>query len=276
MPDYTQKKTETISESLRQNLKISGSAAKKLIDTKNVFVNNKRIWIAGYKLRAGDKIETPEITMPKNKTATPLKNIKLVYEDTFFVVAVKPTGINSNLAHSLESLLKRQLHCPTLQAIHRLDKETSGLLLLAKNNDCFEKFKVLFKKRVVKKIYFALAAGEITKNNFIVDSPVDNKPALSKFNVLKKNRLATFLKTELLTGRKHQIRVHLKEQGYPLLGDTVYFNKVEEPLFKKIPRQMLHAGEIQFQHPYTGKELVFSAPLPEDFKKTLRLLKLAG
>ncbi len=276
MPHYTQRKTETLNESLRQNLGLSGSAAKKLIDTKNVFVNNKRVWIASYKLRSGDKIETPEITASQKKANSPTTKIKIVYADEFFVAAVKPAGINSNLANSLETLLKKQLNCPALQAIHRLDKETSGLLLLAKNKECFEKFKTLFKERAIKKIYFALAAGAFSKNNFIVDSPVDNKPALSKFTVLKKNNLATFLKIELLTGRKHQIRIHLKEQGHPLVGDTAYFNKVDQPLFKQIPRQMLHAGELHFNHPYTGKELFFTEPLPEDFRKTLRLLKLAG
>lgn len=273
MTHYTQKKAETLSASLRQNLALSGSAAKKLLDTKNVFVNNKRVWIARYQLRVGDKVETPEISATQEQ---PDKKIKIVYEDEFLLVADKPAGINTNEKNSLELVLKKQLDCRTLQAIHRLDKETSGLVLFAKSQECFEKFKIIFKEQTVKKIYFALAAGNIKENNFVATSPVDNKPATSKFVVLQKNQLATFLKVDLLTGRKHQIRVHLKERGHPLIGDTTYFNKVEQPLFKQFTRQLLHASELKIKHPYTQKELFLTTPLPADFRKALKLLKLVS
>lgn len=173
--------------------------------------------------------------------------------------------------------------------VHRLDKDTSGVLILVKNNFTFNYFKNLFKTRKIKKKYIALVKGEIKKQDGIIDLPLirskkspikrkvvikkdKGKIALTKYKVLRPYKGHTLLEIFPQTGRTHQIRVHLAAIGFPVVGDKLYGYKKKDRNLINISRQFLHAQEISFVLP-SGELIKTEAPLPEDLKKILRQLK---
>ncbi len=248
---------------LAQSLSISKSKAKELIDAKLVFVNNKRIWIATHKLSPGD-----EVNVDAPDTAGKTDKIGILYEDDNVIAINKPSGIVSDRAgDSCESLLKKQLNNPKICAIHRLDKETTGVMLLAKSYQVFEAFKAMWQEKEVNKFYYAISTGEAPFKNKTVNEPVDNRSAISHVELIAKSYGLSFFCVKMETGRKHQIRVHLKSLGHPVLGDKEYGpNIIEGEWRKKIKRQMLHAREISYTDPITGKKTKVVAPFPQDFK----------
>lgn len=172
--------------------------------------------------------------------------------------------------------------------VHRLDKETSGVLILAKNNSTFDYLKSLFKERQVKKKYIALVKGEIKKQQGIIDLPLirskkspikrkvvikrdKGKTALTEYKVLKRYQGYTLLEIFPKTGRTHQIRVHLASIGFPVVGDKIY-GKLKKPEKLNLSHHFLHAQEISFISPF-GKLLKIQASLPEDLNKILRQLE---
>jgi 23S rRNA pseudouridine1911/1915/1917 synthase len=247
---------------LAQSLSISKSKAKELIDTKQVFVNNKRVWIATYELKSGDTIsvDIPAATVKDDK-------IKILYEDDNILAADKPpTMVTDKAGDSLESLLRKQLNNPKIVAIHRLDKETSGVNLFAKAYKVFEAYKDMWAEKEVEKVYYAVATGEAPFKQETVSDPIEKKSAVSHVSVEAKGAGLTVFKVNMETGRKHQIRVHLKYLGFPVLGDKTYGPNVLLGEWKKnIKRQMLHAREIRFLDPINGKNVKIISPLPQDF-----------
>jgi len=172
--------------------------------------------------------------------------------------------------------------------VHRLDKETSGVLILAKNNLIFNYFKNLFKARKVKKEYIALVKGETRKQEGIIDLPLtrskkspikrkvaikkdEGRIALTRYKVLRLYNGYTLLEIFPQTGRTHQIRVHLASIGFPVVGDKMY-GKAKKLNKLNLPRHFLHAHTISFVLP-SGKSIKIQAPLPEDLKKILQQLK---
>ena len=167
--------------------------------------------------------------------------------------------------------------------VHRLDKDTSGLIIIAKNDKAHINVSEQIQKRSVKKIYTALVKGVIQEDSATINMPIarsdidrkkmavrkDGKEAITHIKVIKRYQNYTLIKVKIDTGRTHQIRVHMAEIGYPVVGDEVYSNGKNE---FNIHGQMLHSTSLDFTHPTTGKKLHFEAPLPKYFEEVLKKL----
>ncbi|MCX6996269.1 MAG: RNA pseudouridine synthase [Kiritimatiellaeota bacterium] len=175
----------------------------------------------------------------------------------------------------MESALRAQGGLPALAAVHRLDRDTSGCLLFAKNARALAAAIALFGGRAVTKVYHALAAGRLPDGLREIKVPVDGQPALTRVERLDVNPRASHLKLNIETGRTHQIRKHLLAVHHPVLGDKAYGGRFQPPgLQQEIPRQMLHASVLAFTQPLTGAPVRCKAALPEDFRACLRALRL--
>lgn len=242
----------------------SVKSLKKLIDHKCCRVGNKIERFATRKLKAGDRI-----TLEILEQASPLS---ILYEDEALLICDKPTGVVSDLAALMRRLPKKQ----GLILVHRLDKETSGVLILAKTKSVYDAMVSLFEQKKVKKTYLALIKGKPENQEGSIQRPISLKKKMggqSLYTVAEKGKEALTLWRYLtgalgisllmcfpITGRTHQIRVHLQSIGYPILGDALY-GTVEN-----YPRLLLHAYKISFPHPKTHRTITVTAPLPEIFK----------
>lgn len=224
----------------------------------------------------------------------------MVFEDEHILVLEKPAGMVVNRAESVkgetvQEWIARNFQFPISNdqlfrngIVHRLDKETSGLLLIAKTQEAFENLQRQFKERKVEKKYLALVSGKVTPEVGEITAPVGRLPwHREKFGVFPGGREAqtkyrvvnyyalnanpyTLLQLSPATGRTHQIRVHLKYLGYPVVGDPVYAGRKKARQQRKwCPRMFLHAQQIKFKHPITGEEMSFESQLPEELKKCL-------
>ena len=276
--------------------KLSRTMIQKLIEDGDVLVNGdvKKI---SYKVQAGDIIEV-NISEPKETgikaQAIPLE---IVYEDNDIIVVNKPKGMvvhpaNGNpdgtLVNAIMAKCKGSLSGiggeirPGI--VHRLDKDTSGLLIVAKNDQAHINMSKQIKDRKVKKIYIALVKGSIAEDEATINMPIgrstkdrkkmavrkDGKEAITHFKILKRYDKYTLLEIKIDTGRTHQIRVHMAEIGHPVVGDSVYSNGKNE---FGVEGQMLHAKSLDFKHPITQKQMHLEAELPEYFKEVLRELE---
>lgn len=270
----------------------SRSQIKQLLDGGNITVNGKTEK-ANYKVKSGDVIRLEE---PETKTLELRpENIPLdiVYEDDDVIVVNKPQGMVVHPApgHDEHTLVNALLyHCPlsTINGtfrpgiVHRIDKDTSGLLMVAKNDKAHRSLAKQLKDKTNIREYVALVHGRIAEDEGTINAPIgrslkdrkkqavvkDGRNAVTHFEVLKRYRDYTFVKCILETGRTHQIRVHMKYIGHPLVGDPLYGPKKTI----KGNGQFLHAGKLGFVHPTTGKLLVFEAPLPKIFQECLEKL----
>ena len=268
---------------------ITRSQLKNLINDGHVTVNGQAVK-PKYKVQAGDKISLvkPE---PQSLELTP-ENIPLdiVYEDDDVIVVNKPQGMVVHPApgHPDHTLVNALLYHSPLSTIngtfrpgivHRIDKDTSGLLMVAKNDLAHQSLAEQLRNKTNKREYLALVYGQIKEDEGTIDAPLGRNPqdrkkqavvkdgrhAVTHFKVVKRYDNFTLVKCILETGRTHQIRVHMKYIGHPLVGDPLYGPR------KVIGKngQFLHAALLGFKHPRTGKEMVFEAPLPENFQKML-------
>ena len=268
---------------------ITRSQLKNLINDGHVTVNGQPVK-PKYKVQAGDKISLvkPE---PQSLELTP-ENIPLdiVYEDDDMIVVNKPQGMVVHPApgHPDHTLVNALLYHSPLSTIngtfrpgivHRIDKDTSGLLMVAKNDLAHQSLAEQLRNKTNKREYLALVYGQIKEDEGTIDAPLGRNPqdrkkqavvkggrhAVTHFKVIKRYDNFTLVKCILETGRTHQIRVHMKYIGHPLVGDPLYGPR------KVIGKdgQFLHAALLGFKHPRTGKEMVFEAPLPENFQKML-------
>lgn len=270
----------------------SRSQIKQLIDGGNITVNGKTEK-AKYKVKSGDVIRLEE---PETKTLELRpENIPLdiVYEDDDVIVINKPQGMVVHPApgHDDHTLVNALLyHCPlsTINGtfrpgiVHRIDKDTSGLLMVAKNDKAHRFLAEQLKDKTNIREYVALVHGRIAEDEGTINAPIgrslkdrkkqavvkDGRNAVTHFEVLKRYRDYTLVKCILETGRTHQIRVHMKYIGHPLVGDPLYGPKKTI----KGNGQFLHAGNLGFVHPTTGKLLIFEAPLPKIFQECLEKL----
>ena len=274
---------------------LTRTAAAKLIEQEKVIVNGKIVG-KNYKLKSGDKISL-EIPDPVPYEAKP-ENIPLeiVYEDNDLLVVNKPKGMvvhpaNGNpdgtLVNAILSICKNSLSGiggelrPGI--VHRLDKDTSGLIIVAKNDKAHINMSEQIKERNVKKTYIALVRGNVPEEEATINMPIgrstkdrkkmavtkNGKQAITHFKVLKRYSKYTLLEIKIETGRTHQIRVHMAEIGYPVVGDAVYSNGKNE---FGIEGQMLHAYKLEFMHPITNKHMELTAPLPQYFEEILKKL----
>ena len=284
---------------ISQNIDISRSMVQKLLDEEKITVNDK-IQKASYKVQAFDKIQI-NIESPKEVKIEPQDiPLDIIYEDNDILVVNKQKGlvvhpangnpdgtlVNAIMAHCKDSLsgIGGELR-PGI--VHRLDKDTSGLLIIAKNDKAHIQVSKQIKNREVKKTYIALVRGTIAEDEATINMPIgrstkdrkkmavtkNGKEAVTHFKVL--NRYTTnkgnytLLEIKIDTGRTHQIRVHMAEIGHPVIGDSVYSNGKNE---FGVEGQCLHAKRLEFLHPITGKEIKLEAPLPEYFQNIINSL----
>lgn len=249
-----------------------------------------------YKLSAGDvvEMEVPE-TEETHVEPEPIP-LDIVYEDGNVVVVNKPRGMVVHPApgHRSGTLVNALLHhCRDLSGIggerrpgivHRIDKDTSGLIMAAKNDRAHQSLSRQLKDHSVERIYRAVVHGVPVHDSGTIDAPIgrhptdrkkftvtdkNGKPAVTHFAVLERFREAALLELKLETGRTHQIRVHMQFIGHPLVGDPVYSRNRRALL----EGQALHAAVLGFRHPETGEKLRFEAPLPEDIEHLLRYFR---
>ena len=275
---------------------ITRTSAQRLIEDGNILVNGKNAKVS-YKIQENDKISV-EIPEPK-QIELKAQNIpiEIIYEDSDIIVVNKPKGMvvhpaNGNpdgtLVNVIMAICKDSLSViggeirPGI--VHRIDKDTSGLLIVAKNDNAHVKMSEQIKNHEVKKTYIALVRGVFKENEATIDMPIgrstsdrkkmavnkNGKNAITHIKVLKRFDKYTLLKVNIETGRTHQIRVHLSHIGYPIVGDYTYSNGKNE--FDVIG-QCLHAQKLEFKHPITQKDMCLEAELPQYFKDILDKLK---
>ena len=266
-----------------------------LIEKEKVKVNNV-IKKSNYKLKENDHI-TVEIPEPIELNAKPEDiPIDILYEDSDVIVINKPQGMvvhpaSGNLTGTLVNALL--YHCTDLSGIngvtrpgivHRIDKDTSGVLVVAKNDNSHNKLAEQFKAHSVTRIYVALTENIIKKDEDTVDAPLgrhpnlkikmavvkDGKRAVTYYKVVERFKANTLIECKLETGRTHQIRVHLAYKGFPLVGDPVYGFKKQR---FNLNGQMLHAKKLGFIHPTTNEYMEFETPLPMYFERIISVLR---
>lgn len=281
---------------MEKNPDFSRSRLQALIAEGMIFLKGKKVK-SNYRVKKGDQIFM-EVPPPRKVTVEP-ENIPLpiLYQDQDIVVVNKPVGmvVHPAAGHYQGTLVNALLfHCRDLSGVggelrpgivHRLDKDTSGILVAAKNDSAHHSLAHQLKKRSVKREYQALVHGRIKENRATVDAPIGRhhkdrkkmavtkgrtREAVTHFEVLERFDRYTYLRLKLETGRTHQIRVHMAYIGYPLLGDVQY-----GPLKNEFNQagQALHAGTLGFIHPRSGNYMEFFAPLPEHFKRILSALR---
>lgn len=283
---------------------LSRSAVQRLLTAGEVRLNNRLVG-ASTRVRLGDEVV---VRIPAPQTTDLVAEdipLDIVYEDSDLVVVNKPAGVvvHPGAGHTRGTLVNAILaHCPDLQGVggvlrpgivHRLDRDTSGLIVIAKHELALRGLQRQFKQRSVRKYYTALVCGHLRQPSGIVEAPIgrhrvhrkrmavrgDGKPARTRWRVLQylrdeEGHCLTLIDVQLLTGRTHQIRVHMAWMGYPLAGDPLYGTQAT---VRFAPRQFLHARELFFDHPVTGECLHFHAELPIDLKSVLaRLIPVNG
>ncbi|ACL05060.1 pseudouridine synthase, RluA family [Desulfatibacillum aliphaticivorans] len=287
---------------------LSRNACARLIRQGLVTVD-KSVKKPSYVLKPGEMVS---VTVPEPETADIVAqdmDLAILYEDRDIVAVNKPPGMVVHPApgHSSNTLVNALLaHCKDLSGIggvqrpgivHRLDKETSGVILAAKNDAAHAGLSEQLAQRRVEKFYLALAHGVIKEDTGVIDLPLARHPsdrkrmhvstpakgreALSLWTVKERFLDATYVKVQIKTGRTHQIRVHLAALHHPVIGDTVYGGRKKRgrlpaSVLGKAPppeRQMLHAHIVSFTHPVTGEKLTLTAPLPQDMAQLLEALR---
>lgn len=287
---------ERIDSYLRRKTELSRSRVSELILGGALTVNDREQLKPSLKVDAG---QTVRLRIPETQPVDIVpQNIPLdiLYQDSDIVVINKPCGMVVHPAAGNEdgTLVNALLyHIHDLSGIggemrpgivHRLDKDTSGLILIAKNDRAHTSMSEQFKGRTMEKHYRAVAFGHFLQDEGLIDAPIarhpvdrkkmavvqGGKPSQTEWRVLERFRSSTYLDVHLLTGRTHQIRVHMQSIGHPLLGDQIYAPNIKSGV--NIPRLMLHAYSLAFTHPTTGERMQLSAPIPEQFTRTLEKL----
>ena len=263
---------EDLQDFLASQLFLSRNKAKALVDSRNVTVNGRRVWMARHALRQGDVVEllTPDIPAARVRTVT------VLHEDESIVIANKPAGVLSNGPASAEADLRSRRAEPGLQAAHRLDRDTSGCLLFARSPAVFDQLVARFRNHEVIKDYHVIVAGSLMTEDRTLEGDIDGLTAVTHIRTLDANRQASHLIARIETGRTHQIRRHLADIRHPVLGDRQYgaAPKSTRPGVVLPERHMLHAFEIALPHPVTAAQIRVQAPLPADFLQCLKALKL--
>ncbi len=265
---------------------LSRALVQKMIKEGRITVNGKTVK-PSWPLTRG---ETVEITLPQAHAQTPLKKL-LLHDGKDFFVVIKPAGLlvhpqspiweehPETVFSTDETLVSIILanppkgfdpQTPRAGLVHRLDRETSGVMIVAKTPEFQSEMVALFANREVHKTYHSIACGEIPDDKGTIDVPIGRvaggkikaseigREAITDYKVLERKNGFTYIELYPRTGRTNQLRVHLNWLGYPVLGDWLYKGATA-------PRLMLHARKIEFNHPLTGKKLQFEAPVPDDF-----------
>jgi 23S rRNA pseudouridine1911/1915/1917 synthase len=290
------------------DLTLSRSQAKKMIERNHILLNEKPTKPSARIKR--DDVVSGTLPQPEPLSLKPESlPLTILYEDPSIIVIDKPSGMVVHPAYGNPSgtLVNALLyHCQDLTGIngvlrpgivHRLDKDTSGVIVVAKEDEAYHHLAKQFKNRTVGKVYLALVYGKPGQDEGLIDSAIGRHPserqrmstrtkrgrsAITRWKVIERFVGFTFLEAFPQTGRTHQIRVHLSSIGHPLLGDPLYGRKgrpgtIHDPLLReclrKMNRQALHAYQLEFNHPRTGERVRFVSPIPQDMKEVLEWLR---
>ena len=287
-------KSERLDVYLSEKLDKTRSAVKKLVEDKNVTVNGK-VEKAGKTLKEGDEIT---VVLPDPvKLDLEAENIPLdiIYQDEDIAIINKPQGMTVHAGNGVHgSTLVNALlyHLDSLSGIngvirpgivHRIDKDTSGLLVVAKNDAAHVSLSEQIKNKTCRRIYLALVEGVVKENDGVIDTFIgrsdknrtmmavksDGRRAVTHYKVIRRYKDYTLMEFSLETGRTHQIRVHTKYLGHPVVGDPVYGYKTQK---FRLNGQLLHAFRLELTHPRSGERMAFEAPLPDYFRAVLAKL----
>ena len=285
-----------IDKYLMNKLDVSRSKIKRMIDSSNILVNNKKVK-ASYVLRLGDEIYFNDDYSEEVDIVAQNIPLDIIYEDDYLLVVNKESGmvVHPGVGNYSDTLVNALMyHCNSLSSVngnirpgivHRIDADTSGLLLVAKNDDVHNDLAKQISEKTVLRKYIALVHGVILEDTATIDAPigrsnsdrkkmmvtgVNSKDAVTHIRVLERYKNSTLIECVLETGRTHQIRVHMAYINHPVVNDPVYgYKKLDDKDFG----QMLHAEVIGFVHPVTGKYLEFSVDVPLKFKEILKKYK---
>jgi 23S rRNA pseudouridine1911/1915/1917 synthase len=280
---------------------LTRSFVQKLIKDGMVTVNAKTEK-PGYKVKEGDLIELTTPAAQEGLLVPEDVPLDIVYEDDYMIVLNKPPDMvmYPGLSHSSGTLMNAVVSkCRKLSSvgaplrpgvIHRLDKDTSGLVVIAKDDTAHHNLVKQFKEREIEKYYLALLYGNLKADRGEIKTligrsassrkkmsakPKSGKEAITQYEVIKRFKFGTLTKVRIITGRTHQIRVHFASIGFPVLGDKLYGKKTAITLAQKtisFPRQMLHAYSLKLKHPVDAGPLEFTAPMPEDMERAIEEL----
>ncbi len=274
----------------------SRSYLQKLIGDGNVRQDGTKVMKKNYRLKKGMILELTVPEPEKIQLEAQNINLSIIYEDEGLLVINKDKGMVVHPAPgNYDGTLVNALlyHCDSLSSIngvirpgivHRIDKDTTGLLLVAKNDMVHKNLSEQLKDHSITRVYYALVEGIIKEKSGTVDAPIGRDPsnrlkmavvengknAITHFEVLRSFKDTTLVKCKLETGRTHQIRVHMSYIGHPIVGDSSYGFKKKRHSFS---RQALHAKKISFYHPVEKRTMTFTCPMPEDMKKLIEKMK---
>lgn len=279
-----------VKDIMRMHFDFSSRLRNKIKREKLVFLNGE-VTQGWYKVAVGDVVS---VDLPEEKSNFLAQDIPLypVYEDDDLLLLNKQPGliVHPTKGHPVGTVANALMHYQEIhnqswkiRFVNRLDMDTSGLLIVAKNAYCQNDLTNQMKGNHLKKTYVAIVSGVIEEDSGTVDLPIgrpdpidvrrgvmaDGAPSVTHYKVLERFRNYTLLELKLETGRTHQIRVHMSHIGHPVLSDHLYGE--EKPYI--IERQALHAKELTFQHPATGESMTVTAPLPEDMKKAIETIR---
>lgn len=278
-----------LTEVLYEKMKLSGRLTRKLKRNKTIFVNNYNISL-GSNLRKGDVVKVVMIDEVNNFEAQDIP-ISVVYEDMDIIIINKQPNIvvhptkghpNNTIANGLANYIQKTGQSFKIRFINRLDRDTSGLLMIAKNPFAQQELSNQMQMNLVEKKYLAVVEGKLEKAKGTIDKPIgrteddsihrrvieSGQRSITHYELVESYSDSSLVRLTLETGRTHQIRVHMKHIGHSLIGDELY-GKVNEEL---ISRQALHAETLKFLQPRTGEEVFVRAELPEDIKNLITKL----
>lgn len=273
METEVQKETTLLKALIKLYPESSRRTLQNWIEKKRILVDNQLVKKPHYIMKEGQKI-----TLLK-KDLCPLP---VIYKDHFLIVIDKPCGLlsvpkDNSVERNALDVLKRHFADENIYAVHRLDQKTSGLMVFAKGKESAKILCQAFRKHEVQRVYYAVCEGSIDQDKGVIESyvkegtnlsmtssqnPEHGKKAITEYEVIQKKNFSTHLLLTLKTGKKHQIRLHLKDIGHPILADKRY-GCIHDP----IGRLCLHATTLKLIHPDTKKEMIFTSPAPSNFKR---------
>ena len=288
---YVVDRVSRIDKYLMEEMGISRSLVQKMIDSSYVLVNDYPVKCS-YKLKINDVVRVLDGYQEDTRIEAEDIDLDIVYEDEYLLVVNKPSGMvvhpaPGNYHGTLVNAL--MYHCNHLShvngevrpgIVHRIDKDTSGLLVVAKNDMVHEDLARQIGEKSVTREYLALVDGVIMEDTATIDAPigrdtqnrkkmcvtdVNSKDAITHIRVLERYEKATLITCRLETGRTHQIRIHMGYIGHPLPADYLY-----NPVYDRFSRQPLHSYQLDFRHPLTGKQMCITAPVPGDLYDSFR------
>jgi 23S rRNA pseudouridine1911/1915/1917 synthase len=251
------------------------------------WIGEGRIYVDGQPIKKNNALViTGQVVELKSRQRHVVPGIRILHEDSFLIAIDKPCGLLSvatafEKEKTLHSYIKEKYYPRKVGVVHRLDQEASGVMLFVFSDKVSQKMRTIFERHDIKRIYYAIVEGKMEKSsgtwqsyvyedaNYFVHSTQDPEKgtiAITHYRVKAATNRFSLLEVQLETGRKNQIRVHCKESGHPVVGDKKYGAQTNP-----LSRLGLHAHFISFAHPVTGKQMSFSSPLPEEFRRVFPL-----